>query len=67
MKYSTKVSAKKVALKMSSNKEYKSYAQFDNSLFKNEIQLENEFTNKLILLLSGLISYKMEHGDFIFP
>ena len=23
--------------------------------------------NKLILLLSGLITYKMEHGDFIFP
>ena len=65
--FSAMASAEKVALKISSNKEYKSYDPYNTAAFKNEIQLENEFANKLIFLRSGLLAYKMEHGNFIFP
>ena len=65
--FSAMASAEKVALKMSSQKEYQSYDPFDSSSFKDEMQLENEFANKLVFLRSGLLAYKMEHGDFIFP
>lgn len=64
--FSAMASAEKVALKISSNKEYKSYDPYNTAAFKNEIQLENEFANKLIFLRSGLLAYKMEHGNFIF-
>ena len=45
--FSAMASAEKVALKMSSQKEYQSYDPFDSSSFKDEMQLENEFANKL--------------------
>lgn len=65
--FSAVSSAEKVALKLSKNKEYKLYDPFNSSSFKNDIQLENELATKLIYLKSGLIAFKMQHGDFIFP
>ena len=65
--FSALSSAEKVALKLSQNKEYTSYDKFNSASFKNEIQLENELANKLVYLQSGLIAFKIQHGDFIFP
>lgn len=65
--FSALSSAEKVALKLSKNKEYKNYDPFNSSSYKNEIQLENELANKLVYLRAGLLSFKMQHGEFIFP
>ena len=39
----------------------------DSESYKNDNQLQNELASKLVYCQYGLISFKMQHGDFIFP
>lgn len=65
--FTTVSSAEKVALGLSQNKEYQLYDPYNSASYKNPEQLENELASKLVYLKSGLIAFKMQHGNFIFP
>lgn len=65
--FTTMSSAEKVALKLSKSKEYSSYDPMNSASYKNEIQLQNELASKLVYCQGGLIAFKTQHGDFIFP